>query len=92
MRKKLEIKSIIKKILTLSLTLGTITSFIVTFIITLWEWIENPGSIFHNKNGTNWSFVYDTAISWFIPTFINVTLISAVFYLIILLLKKFLSK
>lgn len=92
MKKKLEIKNIAKKIVIFSLAAGTITAFIITSIITVWEWIENPSGIFHGKNGTNWSFVYDTAISWFIPTFINVTLISAAVYLIIFLLNKLLQK
>ncbi len=36
-----------------------------------WSWIENPSGIFHNENGTNWKFVWDTGISWFLPTLIG---------------------
>jgi hypothetical protein len=31
-------------------------------------WIENPDGIFHGAAGTNWSFVGETAWSWFAPT------------------------
>ncbi|MFT5788444.1 MAG: hypothetical protein ACI8SJ_000547 [Shewanella sp.] len=47
-----------------------IFSVIVTLVIVLWEWLENPGGIFRGDNGTQWHFVYDTAISWFVPTLI----------------------
>ena len=65
------------------LTLGIISAFTITFIFTLWEWLENPSGIFHDQNGTNWNFVYDTAISWFIPTFVSVTVIGAVIHFVI---------
>lgn len=61
---------------------GFSVSLIVTLIIVTWEWLENPGGIFHGQNGTNWSFIYDTGISWFLPTFANVTLIAAIGHLI----------
>ncbi len=83
------LKKRIKKLLLASLTIGSTSAFILTLIITIWEWIENPSGIFHNENGTNWSFVYDTAISWFVPTFVNVTVISAIIYFLIIVFKHF---
>ena len=74
------------------LTIGAISASIITIIITVWEWIENPSGIFHNQNGSNWSFVYDTAISWFVPTFINISIISAVAHLIFSLIKRIYKK
>ena len=71
------------------LTIGAISASIVTIIITVWEWIENPSGIFHDQNGTNWSFVYDTAISWFVPTFIQVSIISAIMHILFSLVKRF---
>jgi hypothetical protein len=82
----------IKKIVLFSLKFGLITALILTALVTAWEWIENPGGIFHNDNGTNWSFVYDTAISWFVPTFLNVTLISGLVYTVFLISKRILKK
>jgi len=50
---------------------GIAFSFVITFAVCLWEWIENPGGIFHGPDGTRWGFVLDTAISWFVPTLLN---------------------
>ena len=39
---------------------------------TVMTWFEmrlNPSGIFHGPAGTNWSFVWETWISWFLPTF-----------------------
>ncbi len=47
---------------------GLVIAIVVTTVVTLWEWIENPGGIFRDDEGTRWNFVYDTAISWFLPT------------------------
>ena len=58
-------------------------SLIVTLIIVVWEWLENPGRIFHNKDGTNWHFIYETGISWFIPAFIYIALIAAIVHLLL---------
>lgn len=49
---------------------GGLVAAAVTLFITAWELIENPGGIFRNDAGTRWAFVYDTAISWFVPTFL----------------------
>lgn len=57
------------KILVAGLLFGAAVAFSVTLIICVWEWVENPGGIFRGDDGTNWSFVFDTAISWLIPTF-----------------------
>lgn len=74
---------------TFSLALGIISAITLTFIITVWEWVENPSGIFHDQSGTNWSFVYDTAISWFVPTLITVTVISVFIQLIIKWVHKY---
>ena len=50
--------------------------FTVTLIVVVWEWLENPGGIFHNENGINWGFVLDTAISWLVPIFVYVLFFS----------------
>jgi hypothetical protein len=65
----------------LGLAVGAIVSSSVTVIVVVWEWLENPGGIFHSEVGTNWEFVFDTAISWFIPTFIYATIIASVLHL-----------
>ena len=55
--------------------MGAVVSTAVTVIVVIWEWLENPGGIFHNELGTNWNFVVDTAISWFVPTFVYAALL-----------------
>lgn len=65
----------------LGLAVGAIVSSSVTVIVVVWEWLENPGGIFHSEIGTNWEFVFDTAISWFIPTFVYAAIIVSVLHL-----------
>ena len=67
---------------------GAVVSFTVTLIIVVWEWLENPGGIFHDENGTNWNFILDTAISWFVPTFIFVGIIASAAHLLWSLIRN----
>ncbi|WP_019028080.1 hypothetical protein [Colwellia piezophila] len=69
------------------LLIGVIVGMFLTSIIVIWEWMENPSGIFHGVDGTNWHFIYDTAISWFIPTFIYVALIAALGHLLLTTFK-----
>lgn len=68
-----------------SLAIAILVSFflasVVTVVITIWEWLENPSGIFHDQNGTNWVFVYDTASSWFVPTFVVGSVIGVLIHL-----------
>ena len=58
------------------LTIGLVTSLSITIFVTSWEWVENPGGIFRGSGGTSWWFVYETAISWFVPTFAGVAIVA----------------
>ena len=49
---------------------GLVCATMLTLVVTSWEWLENPGGIFRSAEGTNWRFVFDTAVSWFFPTFL----------------------
>jgi len=66
----------------LGLAGGALVSATVTIIMVIWEWLENPGGIFRNDSGTNWGFIFDTAISWLIPTFIAVSVIASVIHML----------
>lgn len=66
----------------LGLAVGGTVSTVVTIIMVIWEWLENPGGIFRNESGTNWGFIYDTAISWLIPTFVSVAVITSAVHLV----------
>ena len=35
------------------------------------DWRLNPGGIFRGSDGTHWSFVFDTALSWLVPVFLS---------------------
>jgi hypothetical protein len=63
------------------LAVGAAASSVVTIAVVVWEWLENPGGVFRNELGTNWKFISDTAISWFAPTFIYLTLIASAAHL-----------
>tara|TARA_R100001143_G_scaffold31270_1_gene30449 strand:- start:20432 stop:20716 length:285 start_codon:yes stop_codon:yes gene_type:complete len=75
--------------------MGVISASIAALIFTVWDWLENPGGIFRDANGTNWNFVYDTAVSWFVPTFITVAIIASaghiLFSVVLLAIRRRLS-
>ena len=60
---------------------GLVVALVVTSFFTLWAWLSNPGGIFRDEAGTNWQFVVETAMSWFIPTFVAVTVIAGLAHL-----------
>lgn len=35
--------------------------------MTVADWWKNPAGVFHGGTGTNWGFVWQTWISWFLP-------------------------
>ena len=71
---------------------GVFVSTTVTVIVVIWEWIENPGGIFRSEHGTNWQFVIDTAISWFVPTLVHVAVTVSIAQLAWHFTKKYLGK
>ena len=71
---------------------GAASSVSVTVVVVIWEWVENPGGIFHGESGTNWPFVFDTAISWFIPTFVYVAIIVSISHLAWAALRRYRGK
>ncbi|TAA43649.1 hypothetical protein [Corallincola spongiicola] len=55
---------------------------LLTTVVTLWEWLENPGQIFRNEQGTHWQPLFDTAISWFLPAFSYALVLLVLFFLL----------
>ncbi|PKG72828.1 hypothetical protein CXF83_02740 [Shewanella sp. Choline-02u-19] len=76
----------------LGLLVGLSVSSVVTLIIVLWERLENPNGIFYNDGGTNWQFIFDTAISWFVPIFVYVSLVVTVIHLLFSAIKWLLKR
>ncbi len=68
-----------------AILLGATVGFIVASVMSFLDWRLNPSGIFHSDLGTNWRFVWDTWISWFIPVFV---VGSAVFVPAVLWLSK----
>ena len=72
----------LRKSIKFALLTGTLVAVLVTSTVTLWEWIENPGGIFHGTEGTNWRFVLETAISWLVPTLFWATIVVFAFHVL----------
>jgi len=58
------------KYLFLALLFGAVVGLAVAAVMTFLDWRLNPSGIFHGAEGTNWTFVIDTALSWFGPIFV----------------------
>ncbi len=46
---------------------GVLAGLIVAGSMTFVDWRLNPSGMFHNEQGTNWTIVSETALSWFWP-------------------------
>lgn len=53
------------------------------------DWYGNPGGIFRTEAGTNWNFVYDTWVSWFIPSILPILLYATLFHLLLTLAIRY---
>jgi hypothetical protein len=71
------------------LVTGAAVAALVTLIMCVWEWLENPGGIFRDASGTQWHFVYDTAVSWFLPVFGWVAILAALCHLVVTRLRGY---
>lgn len=72
----------------LGLAAGALVSAAVTVIVVVWEWLENPGGIFRSESGTNWGFVFDTTISWLVPTFVYAAVLASVLHAVWLVARR----
>ena len=52
---------------------GAGAGLVVAAWMTLLDWRLNPGGIFRDAQGTNWSIVIETGWSWFLPVTVAVT-------------------
>ena len=57
---------------------GMLTGLCVSAAVTFVDWRHNPGSIFHDKSGTDWSVVVETALSWLGPVTLVAFLAAAI--------------
>lgn len=59
-----------KKYWVYAMMLGATAGFIAASVMAFLGWRVNPGGIYYSDLGTNWRFVWDTWISWFVPVFL----------------------
>jgi hypothetical protein len=64
------------------LTTGIVTALLITALFTTLDWARNFGGIFQNESGTNWTIVYETALSWFAPSLLLISLIATIGHLV----------
>ena len=63
--------------------MGLVASAVLAIVMTYADWRLNPGGIFHGDYGTNWIIVWNTLVSWFVPTVpVAVILAIAVLFLV----------
>jgi hypothetical protein len=51
----------------LGLLVGALVGLVVASVMTFLDWRLNPGGIFRDAQGTDWTVVTETAVSWFAP-------------------------
>ena len=64
------------------LAVAALAAVLAAIVASVWEWIDNPGGIFRNSDGTNWQFVFETAWSWLGPTFIYTVVLASLVHLV----------
>ena len=52
----------------MSLFSGGFMGLVIASVMTFQDWRLNPGGLFRANNQTQWNVVWDTWISWFLPT------------------------
>jgi len=55
---------------------GAVVDLVVASAMTVLDWRLNPGGIFHNTQGTDWTVVMETAVSWFVPISVLVSVLA----------------
>jgi ABC-type dipeptide/oligopeptide/nickel transport system permease component len=67
-------------------------STVITAVATEWDWLKNPNAVYRDDAGTNWQAVFDTAISWFLPSLVTTFVLFACTAIGFHLLRNFLRK
>lgn len=79
----MNIRTIAKKFWLFGPAAGLVFSLLVTAVFTTMDWVRNFGGIFRDPSGTNWAIVYETAISWFVPSLIYMTIVASLGHLMV---------
>ena len=76
---------LMKSAVPVTILVGLVTATIPASVVTILDWHTNPGGIFHNDSGTDWTIVWETWVSWFGPLIIATTAFVA---LVLFVLQK----
>jgi hypothetical protein len=68
-------QSILRKRWFLGLAAAALAATALTVIATAIDWRKNPNGLFHGPDGTHWPIVFDTALSWWIPSFLYLSVV-----------------
>ena len=52
----------------LGIFVGAVGGLVVAVAATAWDWRMNPGGVFVTATGTDWSAVWETLRSWWLPS------------------------
>ena len=63
---------------TKAVVIGISVGLVITAWVTFFDWRLNPGGIFRDAEGTNWSIVLETGWSWFFPVAIAATALALI--------------
>jgi hypothetical protein len=77
----MKIRTITQKFWLFGPITGLLGAILITLIFTLLDWVRNFSEVFRDQSGTHWPMVYETAISWFVPGFIYLTLLASLGHL-----------
>ena len=64
------------------------TGLVVSAVMTFMDWRINPSGIFHDEQGTDWTVVAETALSWLGPTAVAAFLVTAAVLYVIAWIKS----
>ena len=51
----------------MGMAIGIAIGFLAAIVATSMDWWQNPGGIFRDARGTDWTVVVETGVSWFAP-------------------------
>lgn len=74
----------VRKISIISFILSLLAAIILTYV----DWQKNPAGLFHSAEGTDWSIVWETFASWFVPLFFGLIAVLGFAAYIVYLIKK----
>ncbi len=77
-----------KNFLLFGLSVGLALGLLFALLFSGVDWWNNYSGLFRDAGGTHWNMVYETAESWFLPTFFYAAPIAALVHLLVGLVKR----